>query len=211
MSSGISTIRGAAMIGSLRGMLIERSGTEIIVDVDGIGYRLIVSPAAISELGELGDEVFVHVHHHYREDGQALYGFITREERVCFEALISAHGVGPSLGLAILGVHDPAGLAVLLAAEDMAGLCLVPGVGKKTAQRLLVELKERLDLPGIDATAVPRVEGGGVASDLADIREALCGLGYRDDEVQNVLKNLPPDGDASTLLKQALQHLAVSS
>ena len=199
------------MIGSLRGTLIDRSGSEIVIEVGGVGYRLTVAPSTVVTLGELGAEVFVHVLHHYREDDQTLYGFASREERACFEALISAHGVGPSLGLAILGVHDPAGLAMLLATEDLAALCLVPGVGKKTAQRLLVELKEKLELPDVDLTAFSASDGRPPVNELADIREALSGLGYGTDEIQTALKGLDADGDASVLLKQALQRLAVNS
>lgn len=197
------------MIGSLRGALIDRSGSEVIVEVGGVGHRLTVAPATAVALGELGDEVFVHVHHHYREDDQTLYGFVTRDERICFEALISAHGVGPALGLAILSVHDPGGLAAVLATEDLAALCLVPGVGKKTAQRLLVELKEKLDLPDVDLTAAAGPPVAAAGNDLADVREALSGLGYGTDEIQAALKDLPSDGDASVLLKAALRRLAV--
>lgn len=199
------------MIGSLRGQLTERSGDEVMIEVGGVGYRVVVAPATAVNLGELGDEVFVFVHHHFREDDQTLYGFTSREERICFEALISAHGVGPSLGLAILGVHDPAGLATVLATEDLAALCLVPGVGKKTAQRLLVELKEKLELPDVDLTSVSKPASNAVASELADVREALSGLGYGPDEIHLALKDLPTDADASVLLKQALQRLAVNS
>jgi len=199
------------MIGSLRGVLIERSGAEITIEVGGVGYRLMVSPSTAVGLGELGDETFVFVHHHFREDDQTLYGFPAREERVCFEALISAHGVGPSLALAILGVHDPAGLTTVLATEDLAALCLVPGVGKKTAQRLLVELKEKLELPDVDLTVAAASQPSPGASELADVREALAGLGYGADEIQVALKGLTSDGDASVLLKQALQRLAVNS
>lgn len=199
------------MIGTLRGELIDRSGGEVIIEVAGVGYRVTVSPATAVAAGELGESIFLHVHHHYREDDQTLYGFTTREERVCFEALISAHGVGPSLGLAILGVHDPAGLQTVLATEDLAALCLVPGVGKKTAQRLLVELKEKLDLPDVDLTASSTPATAAAATELSDVREALAGLGYGADEIQAALKDLPLDGDASVLLKQALQRLAVNS
>ena len=108
--------------------------------------RFTPTPGTNTALGLLGDDVFVHVHHHVREDAQTLYGFATRDERVCFEALIGAHGVGPSLALAILSVHSPMQLRAALASDDVAALCLVPGVGKKTAARLLVELKSRLDL-----------------------------------------------------------------
>lgn len=199
------------MIGSLRGELIDRAGGEVILEVGGIGHRVVVSPATAVAAGELGDTVFLHVHHHYREDDQTLYGFTTREERVCFEALISAHGVGPALGLAILGVHDPAGLQRVLATEDLAALCLVPGVGKKTAQRLLVELKEKLDLPDVDLTSVSTPATSSAATELNDVREALGGLGYGAEEIQSAIRDLPLDGDASVLLKQALQRLAVNS
>jgi len=198
------------MIGTLRGALIDRGANDVIVEVAGVGYRITASPATVVAFGELGAEVFVHIHHHYREDDQTLYGFTSREERLCFEALISAHGVGPSMGLAILGVHDPAGLATVLATEDLAALCLVPGVGKKTAQRLLVELKEKLDMPDVDLTAASSPASTAAANELADVREALAGLGYGGDEIQAALKDLPTDASASVLLKQALQRLAVS-
>ncbi len=196
------------MIGSLRGTLVDRSGDEVLIEVGGIGYRLTVAPATVVALGELGDEVFVHVHHHFREDDQTLYGFPTRDERVCFEALISAHGVGPALALAILGVHDPAGLQQVLASEDLAALCLVPGVGKKTAQRLLVELKERLDVPAVDLTVTSRPGPAGVPNELDDVREALTGLGYGAEEIVAAMRDLPAEGDTSVLLRQALQRLA---
>ncbi len=196
------------MIATLSGMLADRSGDKVVVDVGGVGYRLTVSPSTAADLGELGADVFVHVHHHFREDDQTLYGFIVRDERVCFEALISAHGVGPSLGLAILGVHNPAALATVLATEDLAALCLVPGVGKKTAQRLLVELKEKLQAPDVDLTASP-LGGARDASGLSDVRDALSGLGYGPEEISAALKGLLVDGDTSTMLKAALQRLAV--
>lgn len=200
------------MIGTLRGTLLDRGDGDVIVEVAGIGYRVTVAPATVVALGELGDAVFLHIHHHFREDDQTLYGFVSRDERVCFEALISAHGVGPSLALAILSVHDPAGLATVLATEDVASLCLVPGVGKKTAARLLVELKEKLDLPAVDLTSSGAMASGPVErSQLADVREALAGLGYAPDEILVAMRDLPADGDASLLLKQALQRLAVPS
>ncbi len=196
------------MIGSLRGILAERNGGEVLIEVVGVGYRVTVTPATVVALGELGDEVFLHIHHHYREDLQTLYGFRTRDERMCFEALISAHGVGPALALAILGVHDPAGLQRVLATDDLAALCLVPGVGKKTAQRLLVELKERLDSPVVDLTAAHAVGTPGAANELNDVREALSGLGYGAEEIQSAMRDLPAEGDASELLREALQRLA---
>lgn len=134
------------MIGSLRGRLLARSGGDLVIEVGGLGYRVTTTPATSGALGAEGGEVFVWVHHHLREDAQTLYGFATLDERDVFETLIGTHGVGPALGLAILATHEPRGLRLALATDDLAALCLVPGVGKKTAQRLLVELKSRLDL-----------------------------------------------------------------
>lgn len=199
------------MIGSLRGTLLERTAEEVLIEVAGIGYRVAVAPAVASALGELGAEVFVHVHHHIREDAQTLYGFMTADERIAFVALLSAHGVGPALAQAILSVHDPAGLRLVLATDDLAALCLVPGVGKKTAARLLVELKSKLDVPDGDmAATVAAALDSPVSSVRRDVREALLGLGYGDDEVQAVLRDMPDDGDESAQLKNALQLLAAS-
>lgn len=201
------------MIGSLRGTLLDRGvgAAEVLVEVAGVGYRVTVAPATAVAVGDVGDEVFLHIHHHIREDAQTLYGFPRREERVCFEALLSAHGVGPALALAILSVHDPAGLQQVLADDDLDALCLVPGVGRKTATRLLVELKSRLDLGDLDVT---RLEGDGSApgaSSRKDVHDALEGLGYGPDEIREVLHDLPNEGDSALLLRVALQRLAVAS
>ena len=195
------------MIGSLRGRLLERFDLgEVLVEVAGVGYRVVVTPTTAVRLGEVGTEVFLHVHHHIREADQTLYGFLERAERSCFEALLSAHGVGPSLALAVLGVHGPAELARVLADNDLAALCLVPGVGKKTAARLLVELKNSLDLPidGI-ASIVGGTSVGRTA--LSEVQEALGGLGYSPDEVRAVLVDLDGD-DPAALLREALQRRA---
>ena len=120
------------MIGSLRGTLLDRSlDGEVLVEVAGVGYRVTVAPDGLARVGEIGDEVFLWVHHHVREDAQTLYGFATREERVCFEALLGAHGVGPALALAILSVHGPGALREVIANQDVAALCLVPGRGQE--------------------------------------------------------------------------------
>jgi Holliday junction DNA helicase RuvA len=173
------------------------------------------------QLADGGAEVFLHVHHHRREDAETLYGFLTRDERDCFEALIAAHGVGPALAQAILSVHDPEALRRVLLDEDVAALCLVPGVGKKTAARLLMELSSKLALPdapasGASAGRRPPGAGGDAArvdavSARADVREALLGLGYGPDEVVAVLRDLPDGDDAAVLLRDALQLLAVGS
>ena len=203
------------VIGSLRGRLLDRSEDEVLVEVNGIGYRVTVVPATVVALGDVGDDVLVHMHHHVREDAQTLYGFASVGERRCFEALLGAHGVGPALALAILSVHSPEALQRTLADDDIASLCLVPGVGKKTAARLLVELKSRLSAADVDLTsAVIGANGNGSVgrrspSVRADVRDALTGLGYAPDEIRDALADVPDEGDVSLLLKQALQRLAL--
>ena len=212
------------MIGSLRGRLLDRgtgdgAAGDVLVEVGGVGYRVVVSPTTAVALGDVGDEVFVWVHHHVREDAETLYGFGSRDERVTFEALLGAHGVGPALALAILSVHDPLVLARILAEDDVATLCLVPGVGRKTAARLLVELKSRLDVPdggrlpaasGHGATSGNGVGASGPPSARSDVREALANLGYSADEIHGATAELPDDEDAPQLLRRALQRLATA-
>ncbi|MBX3285412.1 MAG: Holliday junction branch migration protein RuvA [Actinobacteria bacterium] len=197
------------MIGSLRGILLDRTvGGEILVEVAGLGYRVLAGPATAARLGDVGAEVFVWIHHHVREDADTLYGFAARSERDAFEALLGAHGVGPALALAILSVHPPENLVRVLADDDVAALCLVPGVGKKTAARLLIELKTRLDVPLGDGVPPAGEDGSAVpASARADVRDALAELGYTPEEVAEATRDLP-DGDPGTLLKEALRRLA---
>ena len=201
------------MIGSLRGRLLHRGAGEVLVEVGGVGHLVVVSPTTAVSLGEVGDEVFVWTHHHVREDAEVLYGFPTRDERVTFEALLGAHGVGPALALAILSVHAPVALVRVLAEDDVAALCLVPGVGKKTAARLLVELKSRLHLD--DGGPVPVAAGAPAAGQrpaTADVRDALAGLGYSAEEIRMATAELDGDGDGdpSVLLRTALQRLAAA-
>jgi holliday junction DNA helicase RuvA len=200
------------VIGSLRGRLLHRGAGQVVIEVGGVGYVVVTSPTAAVALGEVGDEVFVWTHHHLREDAETLYGFASRPELVTFEALLGAHGVGPALALAILSVHAPAALARVLATDDVAALCLVPGVGRKTAARLLVELKSRLDLGEVGP--VPAVgDDGAVAlagerSPVTEVREALAGLGYSADEIRAATHELDGDGDSAVLLRAALGRLA---
>jgi Holliday junction DNA helicase RuvA len=192
------------MIGSLRGQVLERDlAGWVLVEVAGVGYVVHVSPRALAEL-EPSSPVFLYVHHHIREDAQQLYGFLTRDERATFQTLISTHGVGPALAMAIIATHPPGALVDIVANGDVASLTLVPGVGKKTAERLLIELKSRLQVPVLDAVGGG---GGGASSAVADVREALSNLGYADAEIREALRELPPGDDASTLLRDALKLL----
>ncbi len=203
------------MIGSLRGVVLDRAprgdSGEILLEVGGVGYRIVVPGGTLARMGDLGAPAFVHVHTHVREDAIVLYGFSTREERASFEALIGAHGVGPAVALALLSVHSPTALRRAVATDDLDALMLVPGIGRKTAARLLIELKARLDLD-LDEPALAVVgsrDGAGRAGGArSEVRAALAGLGYGQDEVRDVLAGLPPDGTAEDLLRTALRQLA---
>jgi Holliday junction DNA helicase RuvA len=193
------------MIGSVRGEVIERVATgEALVDVNGVGYRVLVPLSAIPGL-EPGTAAFLFTHLHARDDGMTLYGFPTRDERDTFEVLIGASGVGPKLALAILSVHSPHVLRRALVDDDLDALTTVPGVGKRTAQRLLLELKARLEAPSLDADGA-----AASTSARAEVRTALAGLGYQPDEVRDVLSQLPDDGPVEELLRDALKLLAVT-
>ena len=193
------------MIGSLRGTLLDRPSTgEVIVEVQGVGYRVSAPTPVLAGLGGPGTEVFLHVHTHVREDAIVLYGFAHADERRCFEALLGAHGVGPSLALAILSALSPAALSTAVLEDDVDTLCLVPGVGKKTAARLLLELKARLDLPTLGE---PGPGPGGGGSTRSEVRAALAELGYGPDEIRAALDILD-DGPVEEMVRSALRELA---
>ena len=200
------------MIGSLRGRLLARTvDAELLVEVSGVGYRVQATPSTAAGVGEVGSDVFVHVCHIVREDAQTLYGFSSLDERHTFEALIGARGVGPAMALAILAVHRPDSLRRAVAVDDVDSLRLVPGVGPKTAVRMLVELKSRLHLPeaqtppGADAAPGSPSERDDVRT---DVRAALGGLGYSGEETARVMAGLPEGDDAQSLLREALRRLA---
>ena len=195
------------MIGSLRGSVLERlDDGRVLVEVSGVGYLVTVTPRTLAEL-EPTSPVFLYVHHHIREDNQTLFGFLRRDERAAFDVLIATHGIGPALAVAILGTHSPTALVDIVAGADLGALTLVPGVGKKTAERLLVELRNRLNLPMLDPAGHGGAGAAGGGTAVGDVREALAGLGYGPEEVRDALRELPSTGDASTLLRDALKLL----
>jgi Holliday junction DNA helicase RuvA len=194
------------MIGSVRGTVLERTPNgEALVEVGGVGYRLHVPAGALTVL-EPGTTTFLFTHLHVREDAMVLYGFPSRDERDTFEALIGTTGVGPKLAVAMLSAHSPSGLRRALLEDDLAALMLVPGVGKRTAQRLLVELKARLEVPELDLS-----EPGAGPAPRAEVRAALVGLGYGPEEVRDVLAQVSEEGTVEDLLREALKLLAVSA
>jgi holliday junction DNA helicase RuvA len=205
------------VIGLLRGSVVVRTGEgEVIVDVGGVGYRVAVTPSTAAQLvaGESGTEATLHVHTHVREDAIVLYGFVHDDERRCFEVLLGSHGVGPALALAIMAALSPAALSTAVLEEDLDTLCTVPGVGRKTAARLLIELKSRLDLPdlslsggGAGVGGAGAVAGGDRAS-RAEARAALSELGYAPEEIRGALDGLRDDVGVEEMLRLALRELA---
>jgi holliday junction DNA helicase RuvA len=194
------------VIASLRGRLAEVLPDGAVIEVGGVGYRVNLTPKALAGLRR-GAEVHVHTVTYVREDLLALYGFPTAEERRAFELLLGAAGVGPKLALAMLGVHAPPALWRAVRAGDVDALTLVPGVGRKTAARLLLELKSRI---GDTDTGLPAGDDGAQPV-YAEVREALAALGYAPAEVKQALESLPADSsgrEVEELLRLALRGLA---
>ena len=195
------------MIGSLRGTVGGRTGdSEVMVEVGGVGYRVSVTTGAAATLGTVGSDVFLHVHTHVREDAIVLYGFLHDDERRCFEALLGAHGVGPSLALSVLSVLSPAALSTAVLEDDVAVLCAVPGIGRKTAARLVLDLKSRLDLPDLTTTGAGVADAG--RSSRSEARAALAELGYGPEEIRAALEGQSERAGVEELLRLALRELA---
>ncbi len=205
------------MIGLLRGPVVLRTGEcELIVDVAGVGYRVTVTPSAAATLmaGGAEKEATLYVHTHVREDAIVLYGFVHDDERRCFEVLIGSHGVGPALALGIMAMLSPAALSTAVLEDDLDTLCTVPGVGRKTAARLLIELKSRLDLPdlSLDPASSAFADGDAMVragrTSRAEARAALSELGYAPDEIRGALDGLRDDVGVEEMLRLALRELA---
>ena len=198
------------MIAFLRGRLLEKQPTRIILDVQGVGYELHVPLSTFYGMVEPGQELTVRVHTHVREDALSLFGFATLMELQIFERLISVSGIGPKLALAVLSGIEPQDLVTAVQRNDIARLTAIPGIGRKTAERIGLELKDRLPVSSIDVAA--GVPSPGTAPDLrSDVLSALLNLGYHrplaERAVDGVLKAGPPS-TFEAALKQALRTLA---
>jgi Holliday junction DNA helicase RuvA len=197
-------------------VVLRTSECEVIVDVAGVGYRVSVTPSAAATLvaGGAEKEANLYVHTHVREDAIVLYGFVHDDERRCFEVLLGSHGVGPALALAIMAMLSPAALSTAVLEDDLDTLCTVPGVGRKTAARLLIELKSRLDLPdlSLDPASVALADGDPMArasrTSRAEARAALSELGYGPDEIRGAIDGLRDDVGVEEMLRLALRELA---
>ena len=194
------------MIGRITGRLAEKNPPQILIDVNGVGYELEVPMSTFYGLPALGQNVSLSTHLAVREDGHFLYGFATEDERAAFRQLLKVAGIGARTALAVLSglsVHD---LAQAIALQESGRLVKIPGIGKKTAERLLLELRDKL------AKALPAVAGSVTANlpgdDRADIVNALLALGYNEKEALGAVKTLPEGVGVSDGIRQALKGLS---
>lgn len=195
------------MIGRLRGRLVRKSPPALIVDVGGVGYELEAPMSTFYRLPELGSEVELHTHLVVREDAHLLYGFATEDERRLFRDLLRVAGVGPKIGLAILSGIDVPTFLACVEAQDVDALVRIPGIGRKTAERLLVEMRDRIRALGeLPATAGRTYAPGGAE---AEAHAALVALGYRPAEAARLLKSVAGEGAGTEeLIRRALQAAA---
>jgi len=192
------------VIGRLSGTLLEKLPPQIMVDVSGVGYEVDVPMSSFYNLPATGEKVSLFTHFVVREDAQQLFGFLTLKERAAFRELIRISGVGPKLALSVLSGLSVDDLASCIALQDAGRLTRVPGIGKKTAERLLLELKGKL------ADALPQAGGAGLATATVanDALHALLALGYSDKEALPALKLLPEGLTLEESIRQALKLLA---
>jgi Holliday junction DNA helicase RuvA len=196
------------MIAYLRGRLLDKQVNRLVVDVAGVGYEVHVPLSTFYDVGEPGAEVALRVHTHVREDALALFGFLTTLELQLFERLISVNGIGPKLALAVLSGIEPSELIAAVRRGDVARLTGIPGIGKKTAERIGLELKDRLPSGLAPEAAAQATEGSSLRQ---DVLSALVNLGYHrplaERAVDGVIKNGGEESFERTL-KQALRELA---
>ncbi len=185
------------MIGRLRGVVVARS-SEVVLDVQGVGYVVSVTPRTLSSLPGLGEEAVLHTHLHVREDNLALFGFLSELELNTFKLLLSASGVGTKVALAIMGTLTTSAVATAIASEDVTLLSTVPGIGKRTAQKIILELKPKFAAVEADLPS---------SSALSTVKQALEGLGYQGVEIAGVLSTLPASEPVEEQLRIALQAL----
>jgi Holliday junction DNA helicase RuvA len=187
------------MIGRLRGTIVARRNEGVTLDVGGVGYEIAVTPQMLSSLPSLGEQMVLHTHLHVREDAMTLYGFMDETGRDMFRLLLATSGIGPKVAMAILGSMRVEELHRAVTGEDIDALTVVPGIGKRSAQRILLDLKPKL----VDADVVSL----GGESGSGRIREALEGLGYAAAEIREIIPEIPTDAPLEEQLRMALKAL----
>jgi holliday junction DNA helicase RuvA len=193
------------MIHRLRGILVEKDTEGVVVDVGGVGYRASASVATLRALPSLGEECVIHTRMVVREDAMLLFGFAAPEERAAFDALTAVSKVGPKLALAVLSAMSPQQISEAVARGDVPKLSSVPGLGRKTAERLVLELKGK-DLAVFGPEPVVSSDGGG-GGPYMEAREALTGLGYSLEEAEKALNSIPPQDSVEQYIKEALRRI----
>ena len=194
------------MIAFLTGRVAHKGAAYALVDVGGVGYKLAMTTGSLSALPAEGDEVTVWTYLYVREDELSLFGFESEDEKASFEQLITVSGVGPKVALATLSALSPNALAQAVACDDVAMISTVPGIGKKTAQRIILDLKDRLGVPALGSAGTGRSSGAGAA--LAETTDALLAMGFSAGEVSAAVKGFEGGADdAQALLKHALRRL----
>ena len=191
------------MIGRISGTLLEKRPPQLLVDVAGVGYEIDVPMSTFYHLPANGARVTLHTHLIVREDAHLLYGFGSEEERQLFRQLLKISGVGAKMALAVLSGMSAADLAQAVALQDVARLTKVPGIGKKTAERLVLELRDKI-VTGISVPGAPAA----VSTSGGDVLNALLALGYNEREAQWAIKQLAPDAAVSDAIRQALKLLS---
>ena len=193
------------MISRLRGQLVEKDAEGAVLDVGGVGYRVSTSAGTMNDLPPVGEECGLHTRMVVREDAMLLFGFATQDERASFDALTAVSKVGPKLALSVLSTLSPAEIYEAVARGDVVKLASVPGLGKKTAERLVLELKGKnfAVFTPVDS-AIPASNGGGP---YMEAREALAGLGYSLEEAERALNEVPPQETVEAYIKQALRRI----
>ena len=195
------------MIGRINGRLLAKQPPSILIDVNGVGYEIDVSMNTFCELPALEAPVTLHIHMAVREDGHFLYGFLTESERTAFRQLIKISGVGARMALAVLSGLNVDELAAAIARQDVACFTRIPGIGKKTAERLLLELKGKLDLVVGSAGSITSGQPM-VADPVQDTVDALVALGYNAREAQSAVKALPAGISTTDAIRLALKQLS---
>lgn len=198
------------MIAFLKGVLAGKTAACAYIDVQGVGYAVGMSQGALSKLPAVGEPVQVHTYLQVSDNDIALYGFLTLEEKALFERLIGVSGVGPKVALAALSSFAPEALVAAVQAQDVAAVQKIPGVGKKTASRIILELKGSFDqgLASLfDVSGAPSSAAAAAAERLKGAREALLALGFASAEAEVALKGAPEDADENALIKYALKRL----
>jgi Holliday junction DNA helicase RuvA len=199
------------MIGRLKGTLLEKQPPSLLIDVNGVGYDVQAPMTTFYELPATGHEVVLHTHLAVREDAHVLYGFLRESERAMFRSLIKVSGVGPKLALAILSGMSAEEFAACVHAGDSAALVRLPGVGKKTAERLVVEMKDRLkEVEGVSLPADATFTGAVARSDaLKDAISALISLGYKPQEASKMVSQVDGEGlPSEEVIRLALRAAA---